>query len=629
MILVSKYPGTCTACGKSYAVGDRVDWVKGVRGAKHAVCSAEGKEIAAKVAESRATDADISVPAPAGLAYLPYQRAAIAYAMARKNVLIADEMGLGKTVQAIGIMNAMSEAKTILVVCPASLKHNWRAEVRKWDIHSRSVGIFPRRETVTIVNYEQLKKISPQAWDLLVLDEAHYAKNPTAQRTQECIKHAKLAKRVVALTGTPLDKPREIYTLQTMLDTATWGPAGVERSKEQGRFYFRYCGPEKVWTGRKYVTTFDGATNLEELQERLRTSLMVRRLKSDVLTELPAKRRQIVVLGEQADEDGFPLDESGDYQEQVDNLRKSGKVAFEEISGLRHEQALRKLPKCIEYLTETLENNNEKVVVFAHHKDVIAELETALAPFGLVKIDGSTPVGERGGIVDAFQNGSARVFLGSIGAAGVGLTLTAASRVVFVELDWTPKAMNQAEDRCHRIGQKDTVLVQHLVIDGTLDAKIAKMLVRKQDVADSALDRTMAIEAPAPAPAPAILDDIAFTSCTCLAAPDGSNGHASWCDMFMQIPAMTLIDATPAAPIVSRETSSKSALTEAEITKIHAALRTLAEACDGANSKDGSGFNKMDAAFGHGLAMRETLTEKQALAARRMLRKYKRQIGEV
>jgi hypothetical protein len=214
-------------------------------------------------------------------------------------------------------------------------------------------------------------------------------------------------------------------------------------------------------------------------------------------------------------------------------------------------------------------------------------------------------------------------------AAGVGLTLTAASRVVFVELDWTPKAMNQAEDRCHRIGQKDTVLVQHLVIDGTLDAKIAKMLVRKQDVADSALDRTMAIEAPAPAPAPAILDDIAFTSCTCLAAPDGSNGHASWCDMFMQIPAMTLIDATPAAPIVSRETSSKSALTEAEITKIHAALRTLAEACDGANSKDGSGFNKMDAAFGHGLAMRETLTEKQALAARRMLRKYKRQIGEV
>jgi hypothetical protein len=430
-------------------------------------------------------------------------------------------------------------------------------------------------------------------------------------------------------SGTPLDKPREIYTLLTMLDTATWGPAGVERSKEQGRFYFRYCGPEKVWTGRKYVTTFDGATNLEELQERLRTSLMVRRLKSDVLTELPAKRRQIVVLGEQADEDGFPLDESGDYQEQVDNLRKSGKVAFEEISGLRHEQALRKLPKCIEYLTETLENNNEKVVVFAHHKDVIAELETALAPFGLVKIDGSTPVGERGGIVDAFQNGSARVFLGSIGAAGVGLTLTAASRVVFVELDWTPKAMNQAEDRCHRIGQKDTVLVQHLVIDGTLDAKIAKMLVRKQDVADSALDRTMAIEAPAPAPAPAILDDIAFTSCTCLAAPDGSNGHASWCDMFMQIPAMTLIDATPAAPIVSRETSSKSALTEAEITKIHAALRTLAEACDGANSKDGSGFNKMDAAFGHGLAMRETLTEKQALAARRMLRKYKRQIGEV
>lgn len=624
MLIDSKYPGICNACGKSYPVGARIDWVKGVKGALHAACSNTGKATAAKVAESRATDADVSIACPEGLSFLPYQRAGIAYAMTRQSCLIADEMGLGKTVQAIGVANTMPEAKAILVVCPASLKHNWRAEFRKWNaVKNRTIGIFPRRESVTIVNYEQLKKINPQAWDLLVLDEAHYAKNPTAQRTQECIKHAKLAKRVVALTGTPLDKPKEIYTLLTMLDSAAWGPPGVKRSKEEGRFLFRYTNPTKVWNGSRYITSFEGAANLEELQERLRSSLMVRRLKADVLAELPAKRRQIVVLGEQKD-DGFALNESGDYQEQVDALRKSGKVAFEEISGLRHEQALRKLPKCIEYLTETLQENSDKVVVFAHHKDVIAELEIALAPFGTVTIDGSTPVADRGGIVEAFQTGNARVFIGSIGAAGVGLTLTAASRVVFVELDWTPKAMNQAEDRCHRIGQKDTVLVQHLVIDGTLDAKIAKLLVQKQEVADKALDRTLSVERPVPAPS-TIREEIAFTSCTCLAAPDGSNGHASWCDMFMQIPAM--IDAAPVEN-VSRETP-KPALTETEIAKIHEALRSLADACDGARTKDSQGFNRFDSSFGCALARRPFLTEKQALAARRMLRKYRGQIGDV
>lgn len=621
MILKSKYSGICKDCGKPYNVGESIDWTPGTKGAIHEACSPSGAAKREAIQASRATDADVNIPAPEGLSFLPYQRAGIAFAMARPSTLIADEMGLGKTIQAIGAMNASPEAKRILVVCPASLKHNWRAEISKWNtVPFRTAEIFPRIGSVTIVNYEQLKKVESAAWDLLVFDEAHYAKNIKAQRTQESIKHAKGAKRVIALTGTPMDRPKELYTLLTMLDPATWGPAGVDRSKEQGRYLFRYCGPKKVWNGRKEITTFDGASNLDELQERLRSSVMVRRMKADVLTELPPKRRQIVVLGETRDDSELRVDEAGDYDAQVDMLRKTGKVAFEEISKLRHEQALQKLPKAIDFLCESLEDSADKVVVFAHHKDVIAELESGLAKFGTVTIDGETPIAARGGIVDSFQTGSARVFIGSIGAAGVGLTLTAASRVVFVELDWTPKAMNQAEDRCHRIGQRDSVLVQHLVLDGTLDAKIAKMLVRKQAVADAALDRTLEIEKVPEVST--IGTEIEFAQCTCLAAVGDNDGHASWCDFYAApLPERTVSRETVTAPPAT--------ITEDEIEKIHAALRTLAEACDGANSKDGSGFNKMDAAFGHSLAMRERLTPKQALAARRMLRKYKRQIGDV
>lgn len=626
-IMKAIYPGTCVACAKAFPAGTLINYTRG-KGATHAECDPEAakahNDAKAAVAASRATDASIDVAAPQGLGYLPFQRAGIAFAITRPHTLIADEMGLGKTVQAIGVLNATPNAKRVLIVCPASLKFNWRNELRAWDVHKRTIGVFPgcdpERVNVTIVNYEQLKKIEPLAWDVAIFDEAHYAKNEAAARSAEAHKHARAAKRILCLTGTPLDKPKEILSILQMLAPETYGVFGVKRDKLAAKFLFRYCDPQKVWARGKYHTDFSGASNLDELQERLRSTLMVRRLKSDVLTDLPAKRRQIVVLGEQSD-DGIPFDESADYDQSVNALRRSAKIPFEEISAKRHEQALAKLPKALEFIRDSLTDTSDKVIIFAHHTDVIDGLREGLAHFGVVVIDGRTPTGEeRQQIVSAFQNDRGiRVFIGSIGAASTGLTLTAASRVVFVELDWTPKAMNQAEDRAHRIGQRDAVLVQHLVIDGTIDAKIAKILVRKQAVANAALDTETYIEGlPEIQPGP---------QCTCLAAPDGSNGHASWCDFAYASSGGRFIDAEPYTKLAALPKAR--ILTDDEITRIHEALRTLAERCDGARSKDGAGFNRFDSAYGTSLARREKLTERQALAAQKMLRKYVKQVGKV
>ncbi len=151
----------------------------------------------AKVEASKATDADVEIPAPAGLSYLPYQRAGIAYASQRKRTLIGDEMGLGKTIQALGFINASPDVKTVLVVCPASLRLNWEREARKWLVNADSFKFYivesgdpvPADANFVIVNYNRLKgevfdSLMARSWDLLVADEAHYAKNPKAQRTQ-------------------------------------------------------------------------------------------------------------------------------------------------------------------------------------------------------------------------------------------------------------------------------------------------------------------------------------------------------------------------------------------------------------------------------------------------------------
>ena len=563
------------------------------------------------VEASRKTDADITVPAPEGLEYMPFQKAGISYGLTHPNVLIADEMGLGKTIQAIGIINADETMRRVLIVVPASLRLNWKRECEKWLTRPMSVGIAKTKVRkgedkwpnvdVTIVNYEVLGKfaeVQSTKWDMVIMDEAHYIKNHKAKRTQ--LATSLKATRRILLTGTPiLNRPKEIFSLVNYLDPENW----------RSFMYFakRYCNA--YYNG--YGWDFSGANTktLPELQARLRSSLMVRRLKKDVLKELPPKRRQVIevepngasaaVKAEQAAwakvEDRIAaakarveVAKAGDseqaYKSAVAALTETMQHAFTEISGARHDVAMAKVPSVVEHVKNVLEDQ-DKVIVFAHHLDVIDKLVKELSEFGVVSLKGSDSMESRQAAVDSFQNDpKTRVFVGSLKAAGVGITLTAASVVVFAELDWVPANMTQAEDRAHRIGQTDMVLVQHIVLDESLDARLAKTLVEKQRIIDMGLDTEVAL------------------------------------------PAMPTVKLVTVTRTEITEVAPK--FTQPQIDKVHAALRMLSAMCDNAKERDSVGFNKFDSHIGKMLAAMPTLTAKQAALGYKIARRYnKTQLG--
>lgn len=595
------------------------------------------------IAESKAADSDAVIPVPEGLNYLPYQKAGIAFASKRQNALIADDMGLGKTIQAIGVANADPNAKKILIICPASLKLNWKREWEKWDVKGLKVGIaegstFPDADVV-IMNYDIAAKLADQVhskeWDLIIGDEAHYLKNPLAKRTQAIlggkgkkgapdIKPFK-AKRRVFLTGTPIvNRPKELWPLVQALD-----PDGL--GKNWFNYAKRYCDLKKGWGGH---WDDSGASNLEELQTKLRSSIMVRRLKKDVLTELPPKSRTIIPITPDsagskaiAEESAIAAqnkamieqlqaevelakasDNEEDYKEAVAKLKAGVKVAFQEMAKARKQVAMAKVPYVVDRVKDLVEETG-KVIVMAHHHDVIDKIK---AEFGedAVVVDGRVdPGAERQKAVDAFQKDpSKKVFIGSIAAAGVGLTLTAAHTVVFAELDWVPGNMTQAEDRAHRIGQKDNVDVYHIVLDGSLDSRLAKVLVQKQEVIDQALDKGN-IEAEAPK----------------MLEPVKAKEEESVEDS--------------AAAITKNESASKGTtsddlkkqgekLTPAQVKAIHSALQDLAfNDPDKAKSKNDVGFNGLDSMIGHSLAGQAYLTPKQAALGMKILKKYHGQVN--
>lgn len=272
----------------------------------------------------------------------------------------------------------------------------------------------------------------------------------------------------------------------------------------------RYCAGHKS----RFGWDVSGASNLDELQEKLRSTVMIRRLKKDVLAGLPAKTRQVIeipragfssalkkeekimksveekrkMLEELKAQAELQKDDAG-FRTKIDALRETLKVDFAEISVIRHETALAKVDFTIDYLNEMLESN-EKIILFAHHLDVLEKIYQAF-PGIAVKFTGEMSGEEKQAAADKFQtDAGCKIFVASTMAAGVGITLTAAKLVIFHELEWTPSAISQAEDRAHRYGQKENVLVQHLVIDGSIDSMLAKKILAKQEIIEKALDKT-------------------------------------------------------------------------------------------------------------------------------------------
>lgn len=474
------------------------------------------------VEKSRAVTADIDFPCPEDVSYLPHQKAGIAYMMGKSRILLADEQGTGKTGTSIGFINANPDIQKILIVCPATLRLNWKDELHKWLTRNLSIEVVvdavPKCESdIVIINYDKfsgkssdkyVKAILKHDWDMLIADECQALKNSKTARTKSLLGGNKKShpviskcKKLLFVSGTPFpNRPIEIYPIAKTLMPDIFG--------DWLYFIYRFCGGKKTQFG--WDTS--GASNLDELQNLLRSQCMIRRLKKDVLKDLPPKMRKIVTIPqslvsntvekengvykkyeeklEQLKKEAIEAKKSGsdeEYRDAVKKLRTEALVAFEDMAQVRKATALSKVPFVIETVENFIENGS-KVLLFAHHHEVIDAYKNYFGDRSAM-IRGDMDLKTREKEKLKFKSDDdVKVFILSIHAAGVGLTLNEADVVTFAELDWTPSIMTQAEDRCHRIGQHSSVLVCHVVLENSLDARIAKVMVKKQQSQDEALN---------------------------------------------------------------------------------------------------------------------------------------------
>jgi len=406
-------------------------------------------------------------------------------------VILADEMGLGKTAQALSWASLREDRKPVLVVCPASLKLNWEKEAKIW-VKDMSVEVLSGKKPyalknadITIINYDLTKKwqevLINHKFSTVILDECHYIKNQKADRTTAVQEIAGNIKYVIAISGTPItNRPIEFFPVLNLVRSDLF-PSFFMYGK-------RYCNAYK----NKFGWDFSGSSNLDELHRVLTDTCMVRRLKKDVLTDLPEKVQQVIPI-EITNRKEYEKVEANVISWIKENLgvdaaEKAMKAeALVEIEKLKQKAVEGKFEASLEWIKNTLETG--KLVIFATHTEIINQLMGELSEYNPVKIDGSCSSREREEAVVKFQtDDSCRVFVGNIKAAGTGITLTAASTVVFLELGWDPGSHSQAEDRIHRIGQKDGALAVYLVAVNTIEESLVGLIDEKRKVLDAALD---------------------------------------------------------------------------------------------------------------------------------------------
>jgi SWI/SNF-related matrix-associated actin-dependent regulator 1 of chromatin subfamily A len=421
-----------------------------------------------------------------------YQKAGVKrLKMFNGRALLADEMGLGKTLQVLTYLKLQPETLPAIVVCPATAKWVWKAEIRKHTkfksgmIEGQKTRRIVRIPDIIIINYEilpywktLLRRID---YGILILDEVHYCKSWKAKRTRASISLGKKTEHIIAMSGTPLtNRPKELYTTLHLLLPNVF--------KTYVSYAFRYCGRRITpwgWDDNR-------ATHLDELHNKLTKLCMIRRTKKQVLKDLPEKSRMVVAL---------PLDRLKLYKSIelnfLDWLEGKSKTkakkakraaALTKLVYLSRIAAILKFKSCKQWIDTLLEDTDDKVVVFAKHRKMINLLQDAYKRKCTV-VDGRVKGQERQRRVDKFQNDKkTRLFIGQIKAAGTAITLTRASTVVFTELDWVPGHHLQAEDRVHRIGQNKRTFIYYLVAKETIEERLCKVLQRKFRVIQSVLD---------------------------------------------------------------------------------------------------------------------------------------------
>jgi len=424
----------------------------------------------------------------------PFQKQGVAFIESRKgNALIADDMGLGKTIQALAWLHRNQGLRPVLIIVPASIKLNWKKEAQRFMnrpvvtiLYGQKPYPILDRNSLVIINYDILtywtEALLKYDFSVMILDEAHRTKNAKALRTKAVLRLSRKIKHIIALTGTPiLNRPIEIFNVLKMLRPDLF--------RSSWEFARRFCGLHH----NGYAWDMSGATNKKELFKLLTSEIMLRRKKSEVLTELPDKQRIPIPVEINNFEEYQQADyDFKSYLETID-LAKAQRAeraqALAKIEYLKQLCLEGKMDICFRWIDDFLEGCDEKLVIFATHKKVIRALEGRYWG-SIVKIDGSVPQDKRQGIVELFQESpKIRLFAGNIQAAGEGITLTAASNCAFLELPWTPGALEQASDRLHRIGQEaDSVNIYYLVAQGTIEERILSLLDSKRKVLDEVLD---------------------------------------------------------------------------------------------------------------------------------------------
>lgn len=470
----------------------------------------------------------LKVRLPHGLALRPFQVVGIAFAkLAGYRALIGDAMGLGKTVQALGCLAVdPEELLPAVVVCPAAVFYNWQAEAKRWlptvPVHPLATGRTPLPppgwKGIILVTWNQLVTHAPalEKWGMkcIIGDEAHKMKEPQTSWSKAMVALSQAVPHILLLTGTPVkNRVIELHNLLLAIDPESYGS-----KSEFGR---EYTNVETFRVGGKQVTKYEGGKNLEALNARLRC-VMVRRLKEDVLDELPPKQRVFLPveipaparaeyerakdefaswlegalerkIAAQYEADGIdPADATAEIRETVAKRAERALRAEQlvKIGYLRRMVGIAKIEPAVEQIVSFVESG-EPLVVFTEHQEVVKNVQAGLRKAGVrfVTVDGSASLADREKAKHAFQNGQVDVFIGTQ-AAKEGITLTRASNTVFVERWWTPGDEEQAEDRIHRIGQRNAATIWFLHAEDTIDDHLRALIEAKRSVAKRAVGGT-------------------------------------------------------------------------------------------------------------------------------------------
>jgi SWI/SNF-related matrix-associated actin-dependent regulator 1 of chromatin subfamily A len=425
---------------------------------------------------------------------MEHQKEAIEKLVRNKQFILADDMGLGKTTSTI-IAALETGAKKILIVCPASLKINWQREIANYS--DRSVYIaegkkFSDEHDFVIVNYDILKnfhdikekdksEIMKINFDLVIMDEAHMISNPQAQRTKIANDIASKSNRVWLLSGTPMtSRPMNYYNLLNLVDS----PVAMNWMA----YAKRYCNGFQFSVGKRKVWNVTGASNLDELRERTSTHIL-RRLKEEVL-DLPEKIITPVYLRLKSKDYEELMGEYFDWYDQNPEESSSLTIQFGKLMKVRKVIAQEKINNTIE-LAENIIEQGKKVIIFTNFTDTLNQIYNHFGK-SAVYLDGSCSKFHRQNAVDEFQtNDKIKVFVGNLKAAGVGITLTSAEAVIMNDLSFVPAEHSQAEDRSHRIGQKNSTSVYYPLFENTIEGAIYDILNRKKKIISTVMGDDM------------------------------------------------------------------------------------------------------------------------------------------